>query len=84
MYDLNIFSFEGDEIQVIIDERDGTKWIPIARICENLGIDPHTQQIKIKNDPKFNSQVILGVAKDCKNRGMLCICLLYTSPSPRD
>lgn len=73
MHNLEIFHFEEDEIYVIVDTTDGTRYIPIVRIADNLGLHPDGQVQKVRKDKKFNSCVIAGVGKDGKNRQMICI-----------
>ena len=75
MYDLEVINFEEDKIQAITDTRDNSQWVPIKRICENIGITSQTQIGKIKKDPKFNWKDILAVGFDGKNREMVCIPL---------
>ena len=73
MYNLEVFTFEEDQVEVVTDERDGSKWIPVTAISNNLGLDSASQREKVKNDSKFKARVIPLVAKDGKNRDMICI-----------
>lgn len=54
-------------------EIDGKRWIPLKRICEDLGIRSYDQQKKIKSDPKFDYRITKVAAKDGKFYKMVCI-----------
>lgn len=49
MNDVTTFDFHGDLLFVL--ERDGERWLPIAPICNALGIAPQMQRKRIQNDP---------------------------------
>jgi hypothetical protein len=63
--------FHGDSIQTV--EHEGMLYIPIKRICQNLGLDYASQLEKIKKDGSFNYRVIPIVAEDGKLREMVCL-----------
>lgn len=63
--------FYGDA--VLSAEIDGVIYIPVRRLCENLGVDWKSQHARLKSDPKFNCGDITIVGKDGKNREMLCL-----------
>lgn len=49
MYQLQEVPFDGD---ALLTSSNG-EWISVKRICEALGIDRKSQQVKIKDDPQF-------------------------------
>ena len=63
--------FHGESIQSI--QVNGVIYVSIARLCENLGIDPSRQREKIQNDPKFNPRHMSLVATDGKVRKAMCL-----------
>ena len=72
-YQIEEVGFKEEDIQVAIDERDGSKWIPIKRICENIGIAHQPQINKLKSDPDFSYNDIIATGNDGKNYTMGCI-----------
>jgi hypothetical protein len=74
VYEEHLVPFYGDEIVSIRDE-NGEVWVPLKRLCENLGIDVDGQRRKIQDDLKFNHGVISVVANDGKLRDMFCLHL---------
>lgn len=73
MYNVKVFKFDDDEIDVIVDEGTGQLYVPVVRLSEVLGLNAQGQQTKVKNDPKFSSIDIYGTANDGKDYEMLCI-----------
>ena len=73
MHNLRTFDFEEDEIQVVTDDRDGTNYVPITPMAENIGLNLGSQRTKVQNDPKFSSIDIRCTGKDGKKYKMLCI-----------
>jgi hypothetical protein len=64
--------FREDTIQMVT-EQDGEVWIPLKRLCENLGVDPTRQTQKVESDPRFSYRHMSATAPDGKNYGMFCI-----------
>ena len=73
MYELETFNFNEDEVQLITDTRDGSQWIPVTRLAENIGIDPYNQRKKVQDDPKFSSRDIMCPGKDGKKYKMISL-----------
>ena len=73
MYNMEVFQFENDEIDVVTNNETGDTYVPVKRVAENLGLSLNPQLTKVKNDPKFNYAAISVVAKDGRMREMLCI-----------
>lgn len=63
--------FHADTIYCV--EYDGEPYAPVKPIVDNLGLDWKNQSEKLRNTPHFNCGLITIVAKDGKNREMLCI-----------
>lgn len=72
-YKLETFNFEEEEVHVVVDKRNGKKYIPVKRLSEKLGISYKGQLVKVTDDPKFNYLKIGVVAADGKEREMICI-----------
>lgn len=51
----------------------GEVWIPLRRMCDNLGLHLEAQQTRVKDDPRFSFRVIRTVAADGKMREMFCL-----------
>ena len=68
---LGIVPFHGDTIYCV--EFEGEPYAPVKPIVDNLGLDWKNQSEKLKSTPHFNCGLITIVAKDGKNREMLCI-----------
>jgi len=47
-----VVPFNGQEVLAVRDQ-DGKVWISVKRICENIGVDPRSQRIKIQSDSRF-------------------------------
>ena len=54
-------------------EVDGERWVPVRRICEDLGIALAGQTNRLKGNPNFNRQVIKMEGIDGRRRKMVCI-----------
>lgn len=67
------FHFEGDVLEVASEA--GQIWISVKRICEILGIDPKSQQEKLKKKPWATVGFIPLVAQDSRTRDVFCIHL---------
>ena len=67
--------FYGDSIEAARDTRDGTAYVSIRRVCENLGIDTETQQQKLKGYHWATPGMIPGVAQDGKQRELMFLPL---------
>ena len=63
--------FHGDEILAV--RKDGEIWVPINRLCENLGIDRKRQQEKLRNDVRFSWGHMSLTGPDGKKYKMGCI-----------
>lgn len=58
MYRLETFNFENDEIEVVIDNPTGARWIPIYPFSLTLEIDPHEYTEKVWEDSKYRSNLL--------------------------
>jgi hypothetical protein len=66
--------FHGDEVLSVKDE-NGQIYVPLRRLCENIGTTYQSQVVKVRSDARFNCHDITTVAEDGKNRSMLCLPL---------
>ena len=71
MCKLQTVPFNGNEI--ISLEKDGVVYVPVKRLCENLGLDWTGQRKKLTEEPRFNYRLISAVGADKKTREMGCI-----------
>ena len=58
-----------------------TIWIGILLLCIGIG------KVRAQNDPVLAGMILLytdKAEKELKNQEKVMLCLLYTSPSPRD
>ena len=62
-----------DENLEFVKDNFSECWVVVRRICENIGLASHRQIDRIKNDERFNWQLMLSVAEDGKNREMFCL-----------
>lgn len=62
-----------DGFSVAVTEFGNDKWVSIARICNDLGIDKSSQLAKLKGDRTFNRGVITTVGRDGKVRPHICL-----------
>lgn len=71
----NIQTINFNNQKLLTVEKDGTKYVAVKPICENLGIDWDSQRVKIKSNPILNSTtaIITVVAEDGKLREMVCL-----------
>jgi hypothetical protein len=65
--------FHGDVVATV--EQDGIFYVPVKRLCENLGIDFPKQFVKIKADARFSYCDIATTAQDGKSYKMFCLPL---------
>lgn len=74
---LQTVSFHNQQITVL--NHDNKPYIAIKPICENIGLDWEAQRQRIKRNEILNSTafMIKVVAKDGKNRDVLCLPLGY-------
>ncbi len=59
--------------RIISLEKDGVVYVPIKRLCENLGIDWDPQRVKLSSDSKFSYLVIKATGSDRKQYEMGCL-----------
>jgi hypothetical protein len=76
MLSLEKVKFAGGEIYAV--NQNGTVYVSIRKLCEELGIDSDSQTTKLKNlaadgDEWATTVIITGVAFDGKTRQMTCI-----------
>jgi hypothetical protein len=64
-----------NEAIISIQDEQGQIWVPVRRICENIGVAYAKQITKLQNDPKFNCTLKYTIASDNKNREMLVLPL---------
>lgn len=63
----------GKNIIAELYTRGNKECVTITPICEAIGIRPHGQAARLKNNPQFNPTDICGVGADNKNRDMICL-----------
>jgi len=71
MCELQTVSFCSNEI--ISFEKNKTIYVPVKRLCENVGLDWTGQRKKLMEDDKFNYGLISAVGSDKRAREMGCI-----------
>jgi hypothetical protein len=62
--------FHGDSIEAARDTQDGTVYVPIRRVRENLGIATRRQLEKLKGCHGAAVTMIVMVAQDDKRRNL--------------
>ena len=65
------FDFHGDKLAVV--PKDGKVFMVIKRACEYLGVDPWTQQNKLKQATWAVTRMIPVTGSDGKTYEMLCL-----------
>jgi hypothetical protein len=65
--------FHGDELLAAQDERG--VWVPLKRMCEALGLQPHGQSEKLKTKPWAVTQMICATGPDGKTYETLSLHL---------
>jgi hypothetical protein len=71
---LNNVNFYGNNVEVVKDEK-GEIWVSVRSICEGIGVDWKSQWAKLSSDQKFNCGDITSVARDGRQREMVCLPL---------
>jgi hypothetical protein len=73
---MTIVPFNGEAVEAI--QRDGDVWIPLRRVCENLGVDIDSQRKRLSDadrSPWATTVIMTVVAADGKNREAFCLHL---------
>jgi len=78
--------FHGDVIDAVQDDRG--VWVPLKRMCENLGLKDHGQAEKLKEKAWAVTQFICATGPDGKSYEMLalhldCVPLWLATIEPR-
>jgi hypothetical protein len=68
----HIVEFHGESI-IAIQDRYGSVYVPLKRLCRHLGIDHNRQTSKVKEDERFNCRLMSATGTDGKKYKMLCI-----------
>jgi len=68
---LQTFDFHGDQLDVVVE--DDNLFVSIKRVCEALGIDRRTQQVKLKNYDWAVGGLITSTGSDGKSYQMSMI-----------
>ena len=63
----------GEDVVECVQAEDGKVYVPIRRICQNLGIDTTNQVKKLRDFDASTSVMITAVGLDGKNREMACV-----------
>lgn len=59
--------FNGQKIECVVDPVSRDLSVVIKSVCDNIGIDSKTQQVKLKNNPVFSYRYMVATASDSKN-----------------
>jgi hypothetical protein len=51
------FEFHGQELIVVADDQ-GERWVAVKPICENIGVNHHSQLARLANNPQFRCRDI--------------------------
>jgi hypothetical protein len=62
-----------------LNEQDGNAWVAVRPICDAIGIDPGTQTLKLRHDPRFSCRDIPSTGADGKLYDMLCVPAMQIS-----
>ena len=75
----NVQTIQFHNQQIVTLEANGTYYVAMKPICENLGLDWAGQYRRIQRDEVLNSTVVMTttVAEDGKAREMLCLPIDY-------
>jgi hypothetical protein len=76
MNPLNPITVQFHQQTLVAIEHDGKPYVAMRQIVENLGLDWKSQSIKINERFDSTVQVITTVAKDGKQRSMLCLPII--------
>ena len=71
--EVEVINYNGQAVEIIKDE-NGNTWIPLKRICENIGLSYSRQNKKVKNDKRFRHSLMVIPSKGGEQN---TLCLDY-------
>jgi hypothetical protein len=73
MTDIVHVPFYGDTLEAV--QREDGIWLIVKRACENVGLSPDAQRVKLKDAPWATTAMVAAVAGDGKSRDVFALHL---------